>query len=76
MSKIDMINNDIIKSTPNILNFHESLKICRFVAFSNYLIKEIINYANNIKDMIELKYRAKNLLDIVYDKIDLMEKKQ
>ena len=74
VSKIDMINNDIIKSTPNILNFHKSLKICRFVAFSNYLIKEIINYANNIKDMIELKYRAKNLLDIVYDKIDLIEK--
>lgn len=75
VSKIEIINNDIIKQTPNLLNFHESLKICRFIAFSNYLIKEIINYSNNIKDMIELKFRAKNLLDIVYDKIELIEQK-
>lgn len=75
ISKIDTINNDIIKNSPNILNLQETLKICRFTGFTNYLIREIINYANNINDMFELKYRAQNLLDIVYDKIDKIQNK-
>ena len=49
--------------------------MCRFIAFTNYLIKEIINYANNVYDMFELKYRAQNLLDKVYEKIDKIKKK-
>ena len=75
VSKIEIINNEIIKNSPNLLNFQETLKICRFVAFTNYLIKEVISYANNINDMFELKYRAKNLLDIVLDKIDKIQNK-
>ena len=75
VSKIDIINNDIIKNSPNILNIHETLKICRFIAFTNYLIKEIISYANNISDMFELKFRAQNLLDIVLEKIDKIQNK-
>lgn len=72
VEKIDFINNEIIKKTPNILDFHETLKICRFLAFTIYLIKEIINYANNIKDVFELKIKAQNFLDIVIEKIDKM----
>ena len=75
VSKIEIINNEIIKNSPNLLNFQETLKICRFTAFTNYLIKEVISYANNINDMFELKYRAKNLLDIVLDKIDKIQNK-
>jgi len=70
---IDIINNEIIKKTPNILDYHETLKICRFLAFTNYLIKEIINYANNIKDVFVLKIKAQNFLDIVLEKIDKMQ---
>ena len=72
LDKIDVINNEIIKKTPKILDFHETLKICRFLAFTIYLIKEIINYANNIKDVFELKIKAQNFLDIVLEKIDKM----
>ena len=75
VEKIDIINNDLLKNSPNILNYNETLKICKFAAFSNYLIKEIISYANNLKDTIELKYRAENLLDIVMEKINKMKKK-
>ena len=74
INKIDIIN-ELLKNSPKILNFNETLKICKFIAFSNYLIKEIISYANNLKDTIELKYRAENLLDIVMEKIDKMKKK-
>ena len=72
ITKIDLIN-DILRKSPNLLDFHESLKN-RFMAFTNYLIKEIISYANNINDVFELKYRANNLLDIVLDKIDKIKK--
>ena len=73
MAKIDIINNEIVKKFPDILSFQENLKICRFTAFTIYLIKEIINYANNIKDTFELKFRAQNLLDIVMGKIDKIQ---
>ena len=72
LTKIDLINN-ILRKSPNLLDFHESLKN-RFMAFTNYLIKEIISYANNVNDVFELKYRANNLLDIVLDKIDKIKK--
>ena len=32
-------------------------------------------YANSVNDMVELKFRAKNLLDIVMDKIEMIRKK-
>ncbi len=72
IAKIDIIN-DILRKSPNLLDLHESLKN-RFMAFTNYLIKEIIGYANNINDVFELKYRANNLLAIVLDKIDKIKK--
>lgn len=75
ITKIDIINDELIKSTPNLLDFHESSKICRFTAFTNYLIKEIINFANNIKDTCELKYKAQNLLNIIMGKIDKLQNK-
>lgn len=74
VEKIDIIN-ELLKNSPKLLKFNETLKICKFAAFSNYLIKEIISYANNLKDTIELKYRAENLLDIVMEKIDKMKKR-
>ena len=73
MTKIDIINNEIVKKFPDILSFQENLKICRFTAFTIYLIKEIINYANNIKDTFELKFKAQNLLNIVIGKIDKIQ---
>ena len=76
VSKIDNINNDILKNCPGLLSIHENIKICRFTAFSNYLLKEIIAYANNIKDTIELKYRAQYFLDIVMGKIEKMKNKK
>ena len=74
VTKIEDIN-ELIKKSPNLLDFHESLKICRFIAFTSYLIKEIINYTNSMKDIYELKIRAKNFYDIVSSKIDKIQNK-
>ena len=73
ITKIDIINNEILKESPNLLSLHETIKMSKFICFSKYLVKEIILYANNINDMFELKYRAQNLLEIVYDKLDKIQ---
>ena len=75
ISKIELINNEIICKYPDLLNIHETIKICRFTAFANYLIKEIINYGNNIKELFELKYKAQYLLEIVMGKIEKLKNK-
>ena len=75
ISKIELINNEIICKYPDLLNIHETIKICRFTAFTNYLIKEIINYGNNIKELFELKYKAQYLLEIVMGKIEKLKNK-
>ena len=71
--KIDIINNEINSKVPDLLNIQESIKLCRFTAFSNYLLKEIINYGNNLKDLLELKYRAQYFLEIILGKIEKIE---
>ena len=72
-SKIDIINNEIFSKIPNMLNIQESIKLCRFTAFSNYLLKEIVNYGNNLKNLFELKFRAQYLLEFVLGKIDKIQ---
>ena len=73
LPKIDIINNEIISKIPDLLNIQQSIKLCRFTAFSNYLLKEIINYGNYLKDLFELKYRAQYFLEIILDKIEKIE---
>ena len=73
LPKIDIINNEIISPFPDLLNIQQSIKLCRFTAFSNYLLKEIINYGNYLKDLFELKYRAQYFLEIILSKIEKIE---
>lgn len=71
LSKIDLINNEIFSKIPDILK--KSVKICRFTAFTNYLLTEIINYGNNLKDIYELKFKAQYLLETVLGKIEKIQ---
>ena len=73
LPKIDIINNEIINKCPDLLNIQQSIKLCRFTAFSNYLLKEILNYGYNLKDLFELKYRAQYFLEIILGKIEKIE---
>ena len=60
--------NEIIKNEPHICNNKYYFRMCRFISFSIYLVREIINYANNIRDTIELKLKTKQFLEIVVKK--------
>jgi len=62
MNNIDKINKIIKDEVPKILSFDESLKMCRFIIYSLYLIKEIINFANMIKNTIKLKIEEIELI--------------
>ena len=62
MNNIDKINEIIQNEAPKLLCFDESLKMCRFIAYSLYLIKEIIDYANLIKKTIKIKIEEEELI--------------
>ncbi len=48
-----------------------NIKFCRFALFTSFLIKEIIKYANDIKNMMELKIKTKEFIDVIKNKIKL-----
>ena len=63
MGNIDKINNIINNNAPKLLDFYESFKMCKFIQFSYFLIKEIIEYGNNIKNIIKLEIETKDFVE-------------
>ena len=66
--KIAEINN-IINQNKNMFGKKNSLQICKFISFTMYLIKEIINFGNKINSTFELKIKAKSVMDIIIQKL-------
>lgn len=67
--RIDEINR-ILRESPGLLK-HESSKQLRFILFTSFLIKEIINYTNETKDTIALKLKSENFMEIIKKKLEL-----
>lgn len=61
--------NYLVNQVNNMFEIHNSLKICKFISFTMYLVKEIVQFGNNIKSSVELKIKAKNLIDIIIRKL-------
>ena len=70
MNNIDKINDIIRNEVPELLNFDESLKMSKFIIYSLYLIKEIIEYANMIKKTIELKIEENEFIKYIENTLD------
>ena len=70
IENIDKIN-DILINVPDLLNFKKSILYDRFISYTCYLFKEIVNYSNGILDAIKLKRDCKNYIDIINNKINL-----
>ena len=66
---IELIN-EITRNEPDIINNNFFFRTCKFIAFSIFLIREVINYINNIRDTIELKIRTNQFLGIVIEKLN------
>ena len=67
--------NYLVSQVNNMYEIHNSLKMCKFISFTLYLIQEIIKFGNNIKSSVELKSKAKNLIDIINRKINKLNYK-
>ena len=67
--------NYLVSQVENMFETHTSLKICKFISFTTYLIRELINFGNNINSSVELLIKAKNMNDIVIKKLENIENK-
>ena len=68
---IEKIEN-IISDSPKLMDFKNSIKSDnKFVSYSCYLFKEIINFVNERVDTFNLKNDCVNLIGIVNNKINL-----
>ena len=65
---IDKIN-DLLGEKQFDNNFN--VKFCRFALFTSFLIKEVIKYGNEIKNMMQLKVKTKELIDVINNKLKL-----
>ena len=74
MKNIDKINK-LIDKVPKLLCFDESLKACRFIVYSMYLIKEIVDYANKIKNIVKLKIEENDLIEKMKEKLEKFHNK-
>ena len=63
--------NEIINEYPNLSDYLTSLKYCKFISYTYYLIKEIILYVKDIQDTIKLIENSENFLDIINKKLNL-----
>ena len=67
--------NYLVSQVNNMFEIHNSLKICKFISFTLYLVKEIVKYGNNVKSSVELKMKAKSLIDIINKKLNKYKSK-
>ena len=71
---IDKIN-EIIKASPDILNFKITTKLDKFIVYTSVILNEIIKFANERTDTIKLKNDCKKFIDIINMKLNLYKKK-
>ena len=67
--------NEILNNEPDLAMRKSSVRLCKFIPFSLYLVKEIINYAEKYCRTSDLKEKTQNLLDVIIDKFDIYQMK-
>jgi hypothetical protein len=65
---IDKIN-EILEESDIDKNFN--IKFCRFALFTSFLVREIVKYGNETKNMLELKIKTKEFIDVINNKLKL-----
>ena len=62
MKNMDKIDELIAKEEPKLLDIGELPRMCKFIQFSFYLVKEIIEFGKLIKETTRIKIETENLL--------------
>lgn len=71
--KIDKIN-EVLRTAPDLIKNKSRYRFCRFILFTSFLIGEIIDYGNDIKNTVNLNLKTKNFIDIINKKIESYRK--
>ena len=74
LENMDKIN-EILKMTPDILNFKVSTKFDKFILYTSVLLNEIIKFGNERIDTMKLIKDCKNFIDIINMKLNLYKRK-
>lgn len=74
LENVDKINQ-IIKKTPDILNFKMTAKYDKFILYTSVIVNEIINFANKRFDTLKLKNDCKKMIEIINMKLNLYNRK-
>lgn len=62
--------NNLINQDKELNDNNNLFHVCKFISFTMFLLKEIIKFGNNINSTIELKMKAKNIIDIIVLKLE------
>ena len=65
--------HNLIKSSPEILKYNSSVKLCKLTCYSFFLIKEILSFVDKIEDARKLKIKVRNLLNLVNRKYTIYQ---
>lgn len=74
LENMDKIN-EILKTTPDLLNFKVSTKFDKFILYTSVLLNEIIKFGNERIDTMKLIKDCKNFIEIINMKLNLYKKK-
>ena len=70
IENFDKIDEIVSNKFPSIFNIDESMKMGKFIIFSSYLIKEIIDFGKFIKDTTKLQMDTKIFIHKLKDNLE------
>ena len=63
------IFSDLYRTLPDLIRYSGNIKGNKFVCFSYFLIKEIYDYWNNFKNLVELKNKTQSYIEYLKAKL-------
>ena len=61
--------NEMFEKLPDLIKYQGDIKTCRFICFSYFLILEIYQYWNKLKESINIKNETNSYIHYLKDKI-------
>ena len=61
--------NEMFEKLPDLIKYQGDIKTCRFISFSYFLILEIYQYWNKLKESINIKNETNSYIHYLKDKI-------
>ena len=66
--------NELFEKLPDLIKYQGDIKNCRFISFSYFLLLEIYNYLNKLKECIDLKNKTQSYIQRLKNKLTYINK--